>query len=116
MASEMVVIGVVARDRLSIFPRCLETLYAHTEGPFRVVFVAGGADHATRQHLQTLEAQYAHLSVVFVDRLLEQATSRNLVLQHLRERFCVLIENDTWSIPTGSLRCSSACATNGPPS
>ena len=95
MASEIVVIGVVPRDRLSIFPRCLEVLYAHTEGPFRVVLVAGGADHVTRQHLQTLEAQYANLSVVLVDRLLEQATSRNLVLQYLHERFCVLIENDT---------------------
>ena len=33
--------------------------------------------------------------MVLVDRLLEQATSRNLVLQYLHERFCVLIENDT---------------------
>jgi glycosyltransferase involved in cell wall biosynthesis len=95
MASEMVVIGVIARDRLSMFPGCLEALYAHTDGPFRVVLVAGGADHTTRQHLQTLQAQYANLSVILVDRLLEQATARNLVLQHLHERFCVLIENDT---------------------
>jgi glycosyltransferase involved in cell wall biosynthesis len=95
MASEMVVIGVVPRDRLSTFPRCLEALYAHTASPFRVVLVAGGADHATRQHLQTLQAQYANLSVVLVDRLLEQATARNLVLRHVHERCCVLIENDT---------------------
>jgi hypothetical protein len=56
MASEMLVIGVVPRDRLSPFPRCLEALYAHTDTPFRVVLVAGGADHATRQHLQSLQA------------------------------------------------------------
>ena len=86
MASEIVVIGVVPRDRLSIFPRCLEALYAHTDGPFRVVLVAGGADHAIRQHLQTLQAQYANLSVVLMDKLLEQATTRNLVLQHLNHR------------------------------
>ncbi len=95
MASETVVIGVMPRDRLSIFPRCLKALYAHTDGPFRVVLVAGGADHATRQHLQRLQAQYANLSVVLVDRVLEQATARNLALQHVHERFCVLIENDT---------------------
>jgi glycosyltransferase involved in cell wall biosynthesis len=95
MAAEMVVIGVMPRDRLSMFPHCLEALYAHTDGPFRVVLVAGGADHATRQHLQTLQAQHANLSVVLADKLLEQATARNLVLQHVHEQFCVLIENDT---------------------
>jgi glycosyltransferase involved in cell wall biosynthesis len=95
MAAEMVVIGVMPRDWLSMFPRCLEALYAHTDGPFRVVLVAGGADHATRQHLQTLQAQHANLSVVLADKLLEQATARNLVLQHVHERVCVLLENDT---------------------
>ena len=95
MAAEMVVIGVMPCDRLSMFPRCLEVLYAHTDGSFRVVLVAGGADHATRQHLQTLQAQHAYLSVVLADKLLEQATARNLVLQHVHEQFCVLLESDT---------------------
>jgi glycosyltransferase involved in cell wall biosynthesis len=95
MAAEMIVIGVVPRDRLSVFPRCLEALYARTDGPFRVVVVAGGADHATRQHLHTLQAQYDRLSVDLLDRLLEQATVRNIVLQHVPERLCVLLENDT---------------------
>lgn len=95
MASETVAICVVPRDRLSMFPRCLEALYTHTDGPFRVILVAGGADDATRQQIQTLQAQYANLKVLLVDSLLAQATARNLVLQHVHERLCVLIENDT---------------------
>jgi glycosyltransferase involved in cell wall biosynthesis len=95
MASERVVIGVVPRDRLSMFPRCLEALYAHTDGLFRVVLVAGGVDSATRQQLESLQTQHDNLSVLLTDRLLEQAAVRNLVLRHVHERVCVLLENDT---------------------
>jgi len=95
MASESVAIGVVPRDRLSMFPRCLEALYAHTDGLFRVVLVAGGVDNATRQQLESLQTQHDNLTVVLLDRLLEQAAVRNLVLRHVHERVCVLLENDT---------------------
>jgi glycosyltransferase involved in cell wall biosynthesis len=95
MASEMVMIGVVPRDRFSMFPRCLDALYAHTDVPFRVVLVAGGANVATREDLHTLQEQYENLSVVLLDRLLEQGTARNVALQYVDERFCVLMENDT---------------------
>jgi Glycosyl transferase family 2 len=95
MASERVVIGVVPRDRLSMFPRSLEALYAHTDGLFRVVLVAGVVDNATRQQLESLQTQHDNLSVVLMDRLLEQAAVRNLVLRHVHERVCMLLENDT---------------------
>jgi GT2 family glycosyltransferase len=95
MTSEAVVIVVVPRDRFSMFPRCLEALYAHTDVPFRVVLVAGGADGATRQGLHTLQARHENLSVVLRDRLLEQGTARNVALRQVHARFCVVLENDT---------------------
>lgn len=92
---ESLLVAVVPRDRFSIFPRCLDALYDHTDAPFRVVVVAGGADPQTRESLRDLEARKPNLSLVLVDRLLMQGEARNLALAGSRERFCVVLENDT---------------------
>lgn len=86
---------VVPRDRFSMFPRCLEALYAHTETPFRVIVVAGGSDRRTEAYLRRFEAQHDNASVVLVDRLLMQGEARILGLRHVSERYCVILENDT---------------------
>jgi glycosyltransferase involved in cell wall biosynthesis len=101
---ESVVILVVPRDRFSIFPRCLDALYAHTDVPFRVVVVAGGTDRTTEAYLRLVEAQKHNLSVVLVDHLLMQGEARNLAIAKADERFCVVLENDTmvhenWLVP-----------------
>src|SRR5262245_34071982 len=95
MSSEKVVIGIVPRDRFSMFRSCLEALYAHTDVPFRVVVVAGGVDGATRQYLQKLQAQKDNPTVVLVDHFLMQGEARNLALRHMQDRFVVVLENDT---------------------
>jgi len=94
-SSESVVIVVVPRDRFSMFPRCLEALYAHTHVRFRVVVVAGGTDRRTEEYLHRLQAQKDNLTVVLVDRLLMQGEARNLGLRQASERLCVVLENDT---------------------
>lgn len=95
MTSRSVVIVVVPRDRFSMFPKCLEALYARTDVPFRVIVVAGGTDRRTKDYLQQLQVQKDNLSVVLVDRLLMQGEARNLGIQQADERFCVVLENDT---------------------
>lgn len=90
-----VAIAVVPRDRFSMFPRCLESLYACTDVPFRVIVVAGGTDPTTEEYLRRLPMQRHDLSVVLVDRLLTQAEARNIALRQVDERFCVILENDT---------------------
>jgi glycosyltransferase involved in cell wall biosynthesis len=93
--SERVVIVVVPRDRFSVFPRCLEALYAYTDVPFRVIVVAGGMDRTTEEYLHQLQVQKDNLKVVLVDRLLRQDEARNLALRKADERFCIVLENDT---------------------
>ena len=95
MSSERVVVAVVARDRFSMFPRCLEALYAYTDMPFRVIAVAGGADRATAEYLRKMQLQKGNMSIVLVDRLLMQGEARNLALRQANERYCVVLENDT---------------------
>ncbi len=93
--SESVDILVVPRDRFSVFPKCLEALYVHTDIPFRVFVVAGGADKETQRYFRQLEWQKDNLSVVLVDQLLMQGEARNIALRKATERFCVVLENDT---------------------
>jgi len=94
-SSESVVIVVVPRDRFSMFPRCLEALYAYTDAPFRLIVVAGGTDRTTEEYLNQLRVQKGNMSVVLVDRLLMQAEARNIAIRQVHERFCVVLENDT---------------------
>jgi glycosyltransferase involved in cell wall biosynthesis len=93
--SERLAIAVVPRDRFSIFPRCLASLCAHTDIPFRVIVAAGSTDRATLQHIRELQAPKCDVTLVLLNRLLMQGEARNLALQHVSERFCVVIENDT---------------------
>lgn len=93
--SESVDILVVPRDRFSVFPKCLDTLYAHTDVPFRVIVVAGDVDTETQEYFRQLELQKTNLSVVLVDHLLMQGEARNIALRKTTSRFCVILENDT---------------------
>jgi hypothetical protein len=86
---------VVPRDRFSTFAPCLSALYARTDVPFRLVVVAGGADAATRRYLEDFRAEKCNMRLVLVDRLLMQGEARNLALREMKERFVVLLENDT---------------------
>ncbi|WNM60278.1 glycosyltransferase family 2 protein [Candidatus Nitrospira neomarina] len=95
MSSDSIVVVVVPRDRFSMFPKCLEALYARTYVPFRVIVVAGGIDRRTKDYLHQLREQKDNLSVVLVDRLLMQGEGRNLGIQQADERFCIVLENDT---------------------
>jgi glycosyltransferase involved in cell wall biosynthesis len=95
MSSESVVIAVVLRDRFSVFPRCLEALYAYTDVRFRVIVVAGGTDRMTEEYLHQLRVQKDNMSVVLADRLLMQGEARNIAIRQADERFCIVLENDT---------------------
>src|SRR5262249_3288301 len=95
MIDEGLVIAVVVRDRLSMFPRCLEAIYAHTEERFRIVVVAEAADRTSREYLDRLSAQKGNLSVKLVDRVLMQGEARNIALKEVDERYCIILENDT---------------------
>jgi hypothetical protein len=108
MASESVAIVVVPRDRFSTFPSCLDALYAHTGMPFRLVVVAGATDRDTRDYLMTVQGTHQNVDLILPDHLLPQSESRNLGLRHTKDRYCVVLENDTivhanWLAPM--LRC-----------
>jgi Glycosyl transferase family 2 len=92
---ESVDILVVPRDRFSMFPRCLEALYAYTDVRFRVIVVAGAMDRLTEEYLHQLQREKGNVSVVRGDHLLMQGEARTVALRESHERLCVVLENDT---------------------
>ena len=95
MSSDRVDIVVVPRDRFSVFPRCLEAIYAHTDVRFRLIVVAGGTDGSTKEYLLQLQRRKGNASVVLLDHLLLQGEARNIALRQADEKLCVVLENDT---------------------
>jgi glycosyltransferase involved in cell wall biosynthesis len=92
---ETTVVGVVIRDRFSMFDPCISAIRAYTDAPFRLVVVVGGADSETTQYLRAVQAGLAGTTLVVTDDLLLQGQARNLVLRHSKGRFCAILENDT---------------------
>lgn len=85
----------MVRDRVSIFPRCLDAIYAHTDVAFRVIVVAGALDRRTQEYLRQLQIQKNNLSVTLSDGQLMQCEARNIGIREADQRLCVVLENDT---------------------
>ena len=92
---ERIAIVVVPRDRVSIFSRCLEALYAHTDAPFRVIAVAGALDSMTEKCLRQFQMQKDNMRALLLDHRPMQGEARNLGIREADERLCVVLENDT---------------------
>lgn len=113
--SHPIAIIIVIRDRFSMFSKCLDALYQNTSGSFRVIAVAGGADKETRNYLTQFQLQKKNFTVLFTEHFLQQAEARNLALQQVQERYCVILENDTivhenWLPPLFNCMCEEKAA------
>jgi glycosyltransferase involved in cell wall biosynthesis len=93
--AEPITILIVPRDRFSVFPKCIEAIYAHTTSKFRVVVLAGGMDSATQEFLTGLQEEKDNFQVVSLKQLLTQIELRRMAMEYAQGRYCVLMENDT---------------------
>src|SRR5690349_3158255 len=93
MSEPLVTVVVVPRERFSVARRALESLYAHTPEPFRLVYIAAGAPAPLRRHLAA-EARARGFQLVEDQRALSPNQARNLGLQHADTRYVVFIDND----------------------
>ena len=86
-----------ARDRFSTFSRCLETLFANTPEPIRVIAVLGGAPEHLRQ--QWLDRFGDRVEFIFEPNFLNQAQARNIALRRTTTRVAVVMDNDVFVRP-----------------
>ena len=101
-------IAVVIRESHSITPAMLETLFAHTPAPRRVVVVLGGEPRRVRQVLERLAVEH-DFTFVHADAVITANEARNLALDHVSTPYVCFLDNDTF-VPEQWLQNLERCA------
>jgi len=103
-----ITVVVVPRERFSLVPRSLESLYTQTDIPFRLVYVDGRSPARIRRYLD-VEAKRRGFRLLRSPRYLSPTEARNLGLVQASGRYVVFIDNDVLVRP-GWLSALFRCA------
>lgn len=93
-----VTIVVVPRERFSYARECLESLYANTDVPFRLVWVDGGSPPRIRKYLRE-QARARGFELVRTEYYLSPNRARNLGLDRVTTKYVVFMDNDVIVAP-----------------
>lgn len=108
MIEPQVTIVVVPRERFSCTRDSLESIYEHTEFPFKLVYVDGNSPTHVRQYLEA-QAQTKNFQLIRTDDYLYPNSARNLGLSQVKTKYVVFIDNDVIVSP-GWLHALVQCA------
>jgi GT2 family glycosyltransferase len=103
-----VTIVCVPRDHFSDVPESLESIYAHTDAPFEMIYVDGGSPPRTARYLAT-QAKARGFRLLRTDHYLSPNRARNLGAAAVTTPYMVFIDNDVVVAP-GWLPPLIACA------
>jgi GT2 family glycosyltransferase len=93
-----VTIVVVPRERFKYARECLVSLYAHTDVPFRLVWVDGGSPPRIRKYLRE-QAHARGFELIRTDHYLSPNRARNIGLDRVTTRYVVFMDNDVVVAP-----------------
>ena len=108
MKDPQVTIVVVPRERFSCTRESLESIYEHTEIPFKLVYVDGNPPVRVRRYLEA-QAQAKNFQLVRTDYYLSPNHARNIGLSYVDTKYLVFIDNDVIVSP-GWLKALVTCA------
>lgn len=108
MDQPKVTIVCVPRDHFSDAPEALESLYAHTDVPFELVYVDGGSPGPIARHLAA-QAKARGFRLLRTEHYLSPNHARNLGAESVKTPYLVFIDNDVVVAP-GWLSALLACA------
>lgn len=89
---------VVPRERFNLTRECLESVYAHTSIPFRLVWVDGGSPPRVASYLRD-QARARGFDLVRTDYYLSPNRARNIGLDRVTTRYVVFMDNDVVVAP-----------------
>lgn len=89
----LVTIVVVPRERFSCARASLESIYEHTDIPFKLVYVDGNSPAKVRSYLEE-EAKKRDFELIRTDYYLYPNQARNIGLARVKTRYVVFIDND----------------------
>lgn len=93
IAQAQVTIVVAPRERFSFTRESLESIYEHTEIPFKLVYVDGGSPSQIRLYLEA-QALQNEFQLIRTDYYLSPNQARNLGLAQVNTKYVVFIDND----------------------
>ena len=88
-----VTIVVVPRERFSCTQESLESIYEHTELPFKLIYVDGNSPAKVRRYLET-QAQEKKFQIIRTDYYLSPNHARNIGLSQVNTKYVVFMDND----------------------
>ncbi len=98
MIEPQVTIIVVPRERFSLTRESLESIYEHTQIPFRLVYVDGGSPSHIRRYLEA-QAREKDFQLIRTDYYLSPNYARNLGLAQVSTKYVVFMDNDVVVAP-----------------
>ena len=93
MHSPDVTIVVVPRDHFSDARESLESIYAHTDMPFDLVYVDGNSPPAVERYLRD-QSNARSFRLIRTSHYLSPNTARNLGARDVQTRYIVFMDND----------------------
>lgn len=98
MTEPQVTIVVAPRERFSYTRESLESIYSHTQIPFKLVYVDGGSPDHIRRYLEA-QARKQEFQLIRTDYYLSPNQARNMGLSHVNSKYVVFIDNDVVVTP-----------------
>ena len=108
MPEPIVTIIVVPRERFSCTQDSLESIYEHTDVPFKLIYVDGNSPEKVRKYLEA-QAQEKNFKIIRTDYYLSPNHARNIGLSQVDTKYLVFFDNDVIVSP-GWLEALITCA------
>ncbi|AFY47982.1 putative glycosyltransferase [Nostoc sp. PCC 7524] len=108
IAKPDITIIVSPRERFSCTREALESIYEHTDYPFKLIYIDGGSPIHIKDYL-AIQAQEKQFQLIRTDYYLSPNHARNLGLRHVTSKYVVFIDNDVIVTP-GWLKPLVECA------
>ncbi|MCH2176688.1 MAG: glycosyltransferase [Lentisphaeria bacterium] len=108
MNKPQITIVVTQRERFSYTRESLESIYEHTEIPFKLIYVDGNSPGHIRRYLKS-ESIDKGFSLIQSDRYLFPNQARNVGLAEVDTEYLVFIDNDV-IVSSGWLKSLLLCA------
>ena len=103
-----VTIIVAPRERFSYTCESLESIYEHTQLPFKLIYVDGGSPSHIKKYLE-IKAVEKQFQLIRTEHYLSPNHGRNLGLRQVDTKYVVFIDNDVVVTP-GWLKAAVDCA------
>lgn len=108
MSEPQVTLVVVPRERFSCAQSSLESIYEHTQIPFKLVYVDGNSPAGVQHYLATQAAEKP-FHLIRTDYYLHPNQARNLGAAAVQTPYLVFVDNDVMVTP-GWLKALLTCA------